>query len=82
MACNPADVLRTRIYNQPVDAKGNPVLYKNGADAFLKIFRTEGVFALYKGAWSHYMRLGPHLVLVFFFLEKYKSLHASIMQLK
>ena len=73
--CNPADVVRTRIYNQPFDPQtGKGLLYRNGFDALTKIVRTEGVLGgLYKGAWTHYSRLGPHIVLVFVFLEQMKK---------
>jgi solute carrier family 25, member 34/35 len=73
--CNPADVVRTRIYNQPFDpSTGKGLLYRNGLDALTKIVRTEGVLGgLYKGAWTHYSRLGPHIVLVFVFLEQMKK---------
>jgi hypothetical protein len=71
--CNPADVVRTRLYNQPVDKYGKGVLYYGSADAAGKILRTEGVAAFYKGALAHYSRLGPHIVLVFVFLEQLKK---------
>lgn len=32
--------------------------------------RNEGVFALWKGFTPYYMRLGPHTVLTFIFLEQ------------
>ena len=75
IGCNPADVIRTRLYNQPFDKNGNPLYYKNGIDAFIKITKTEGFSAFYKGGYSHFLRIGPHLVLVFFFLEQLKMLH-------
>lgn len=74
--CNPADVVRTRIYNQPFDpVTGKGLLYRNGFDALTKIIRTEGVLGgLYKGGWTHYSRLGPHIILVFVFLEQMKKM--------
>lgn len=35
-----------------------------------KVMRNEGVFALWKGFTPYYMRLGPHTVLTFIFLEQ------------
>jgi len=67
-AINPFDVIRTRIYNQPVDSAGNGKLYKGMADAALKIAKTEGYLAFWKGALSHYARAGPHTVLTFIFI--------------
>lgn len=119
LACNPADVVRTRIYNQPFDASGTVtcflstvcavyclirtclppsmeqlftyvyswcyifhnfpqisgkgLTYKHGLDCLLKTVQSEGVLALYKGGGTHYARLGPHIVLVFVFLEQFKK---------
>ena len=66
LACNPADVTRTRVYNQPPDG----ARYANALDAAKKILQTEGPAGFYKGALSHYLRLGPHMVLVFVILEQ------------
>lgn len=48
--------------------------YKNGVDAAVKVMRAEGPLAFYKGALTHFMRLGPHLVLVFTFHEQFKRI--------
>ena len=64
--CNPADVVRTRLYNQPP----GKARYRHAGDAITKILKTEGPLGFYKGALSHYARLGPHLVLVFLVLER------------
>ena len=71
VACvNPVDVVRTRVYNAPAG------LYASGADAARRLLRTEGPLALYKGSLTHYLRLGPHMVLVFGILERLKSMRA------
>eukprot|EP00471_Norrisiella_sphaerica_P005078 CAMPEP_0184487386 /NCGR_PEP_ID=MMETSP0113_2-20130426/9968_1 /TAXON_ID=91329 /ORGANISM="Norrisiella sphaerica, Strain BC52" /LENGTH=279 /DNA_ID=CAMNT_0026869679 /DNA_START=332 /DNA_END=1171 /DNA_ORIENTATION=+ len=61
----PLDVVKTRVQNQPVDKLGNGVLYKNGADATMRIIHNEGVFALWKGFATLFVRTGPHYVLTF-----------------
>ncbi|KAJ1463226.1 mitochondrial carrier domain-containing protein [Pelagophyceae sp. CCMP2097] len=71
---NPPDVVRTRLYNQPVDSLGRGLHYNNGLHALSRIVSAEGPAALYKGALTHYLRLGPHMVLVFGFLEQFKLL--------
>lgn len=71
--CNPADVIRTRLYNQPFDEAGRGLFYKGTVDAFTQVVRLEGFAALYKGAVAHYARLGPHIILVFCFLEQFKK---------
>ena len=71
VACvNPVDVTRTRLYNAP------PGRYSGGVDAALALARTEGLSAFYKGALSHFLRLGPHMVLVFGILEQMKMVRA------
>lgn len=44
--------------------------YTGGLDVLGKIIRNEGVFALWKGFIPYYLRLGPHTVLTFIFLEQ------------
>jgi hypothetical protein len=75
VACvNPADVLRTRLFNQPFDTNGKGLWYKNGFHAGVKVVTVEGPLALYKGAGANLLRLGPHMVLVFVFLEQFKKI--------
>ena len=70
VACvNPTDVVRTRVYNAPADRP-----YASGLDAALQLVRTEGPLAFYKGSVTHFLRLGPHMVLVFGILEQFKRL--------
>ncbi len=44
--------------------------YRNAIDVWLRVIRQEGIFALWKGFTPYYMRLGPHTVLTFIFLEQ------------
>nr|CAD7589967.1 unnamed protein product [Timema genevievae] len=55
----PADVVKARVMNQPVDDKGRGLLYKNTADCFVQSIRNEGFFALYKGFVPMWFRLAP-----------------------
>ena len=72
VACvNPADVTRTRLYNAP------PGRYTGAIDAAMVLLRIEGPLAFYKGALTHFLRLGPHMVLVFGILEQMKRLRAA-----
>ena len=50
---HPLDVVRKRLQVQGLH--GNPILYKNTLECFVKVARTEGIAALYKG-------LGPACV--------------------
>ena len=70
VACvNPVDVTRTRLYNAP------PGRYRGGLDAALALSSTEGPLAFYKGAVTHFLRLGPHMILV----RAPRSNHHSVM---
>lgn len=72
---NPFDVASTRMYNQNVSSDGKQgMLYRNGFDCLYKTIKTEGMSALYKGFSAHYLRIGPHTILTFVFLEQIRSL--------
>ncbi|KAH8269422.1 hypothetical protein KR018_002951 [Drosophila ironensis] len=70
LANAPFDIMSTRMYNQPVDAQGRGLMYKNNLDCIIKIVRTEGWLGLYKGFWPIYFRSAPQSTLVFVFFEK------------
>ncbi|CAG2173319.1 unnamed protein product [Oppiella nova] len=55
----PADVVKTRVMNQPTDANGRGVLYKSSVDCLLQAIRGEGFFSLYKGFIPCWIRMGP-----------------------
>ncbi|KAM5125196.1 solute carrier family 25 member 34 [Mantella aurantiaca] len=74
VAMTPFDVVSTRLYNQPVDSAGRGRLYRGFLDCFVKITRTEGVLALYKGIVPAYVRLGPHTILSLLFWDELRKL--------
>lgn len=53
--------LTFRIQNMKIGADGSKE-YKGAIDVLVKVCRHEGVFALWKGFWPYYFRLGPHTV--------------------
>jgi len=67
-ASMPVDIAKTRIQNMKI-IDGKPE-YRNAFDVWGKVIRSEGIFALWKGFTPYYMRLGPHTVLTFVFLEQ------------
>ncbi|KAJ3138487.1 Mitochondrial oxaloacetate carrier protein [Irineochytrium annulatum] len=73
IAMNPFDVISTRLYNQHVVDGKQGSLYSSGLDCFMKTVRAEGLGALYKGFSAHYLRIGPHTILTFVFLEQVKK---------
>jgi solute carrier family 25 (mitochondrial oxoglutarate transporter), member 11 len=50
-----------RIQNMKIAADGSSE-YKGAIDVLVKVCKQEGVFALWKGFWPYYFRLGPHTV--------------------
>ncbi|KAJ2139679.1 Mitochondrial oxaloacetate carrier protein [Coemansia sp. RSA 353] len=76
LAMNPFDVVSTRMYNQKT-VNGQGALYRNPFQCFYKTVASEGVLSLYKGFLAHYLRLGPHTILMFVFVEQIKALGAQ-----
>lgn len=72
-AMNPADVMTTRIYNQTVGSE----LYTSIPDCFKKILKAEGIYGFYKGWLAHYLRVGPHTILTFVFMEQLLKIFRS-----
>ncbi|KAJ1729943.1 Mitochondrial oxaloacetate carrier protein, partial [Coemansia biformis] len=79
VSMNPFDVVSTRMYNQKAAAGGGGTLYRSTAHCLYKTVSTEGFFSLYKGFLAHYLRLGPHTILMFVFVEQIKALGARFM---
>jgi len=69
VAC-PADFLRTRYMSSKSRGLGGTVTYKSVPDAIVKIFRTEGIGAFWKGWAAYYARVGPHVMSLFLFYEQ------------
>ncbi|KAL3217305.1 hypothetical protein MRX96_032501 [Rhipicephalus microplus] len=55
----PADVIRTRVMNQPTDNQGKGLLYSSPLDCLFKTVRGEGFKALYKGFFPIWARMAP-----------------------
>lgn len=55
----PADVIRTRVMNQPTDDKGRGLSYKGPLECLIKTVRAEGFGALYKGFFPIWARMAP-----------------------
>jgi solute carrier family 25 protein 34/35 len=65
---NPPDVVRVRLYNQKVDGRGRGLLYDGVFDCVLKIARTEGLGAFFKGVEASMYRTIPHVTLTLAFI--------------
>lgn len=55
----PADVIKTRVMNQPLDKDGRGLLYKSSIDCLIKTTKAEGFAALYKGFFPIWLRMAP-----------------------
>ncbi|XP_020625395.1 mitochondrial uncoupling protein 4-like [Orbicella faveolata] len=63
----PADVVKTRIMN-------NPKVYRGSIDCFLKAVREEGFFSLYKGWLPTWSRMAPWSLTFWLVYERIRSL--------
>ena len=66
--CNPCDVVKTRIMN-------NPEQYKGVINCFVVTVRHEGFGALYKGFFPIWARCGPWSMIFFLTFEKLRNLY-------
>jgi len=72
--CNqPLDVVRNRLYSERTGPGGKGTQYDGALDCARQLARSEGLRGFYRGFWSHYIRVGPHYVLTFTFLEQIKK---------
>ncbi|KAM8975658.1 kidney mitochondrial carrier protein 1 [Pelodytes ibericus] len=75
LASNPVDVVRTRMMNQRTVCDGSASSYKGTLDCLLQTWKNEGFFALYKGFWPNWLRLGPWNIIFFITYEQLKKLN-------
>lgn len=65
--CSPVDVIKTRVMSS-TDTKGVVHIVTH-------IFRAEGLKWMFKGWVPSFIRVGPHTILTFLFLEQHKKLY-------
>lgn len=68
--CSPVDVIKTRVMSA-ADPKGIVHLVT-------EIFRHEGIRWMFKGWVPSFIRVGPHTILTFLFLEEQKKLYRKL----
>ncbi|KAI9804582.1 MAG: Mitochondrial dicarboxylate transporter [Piccolia ochrophora] len=68
--CSPVDVIKTRV----MSAKEQKGLTSVLAD----IYRAEGVSWMFKGWVPSFIRLGPHTIATFLFLEQHKKMYRRL----
>ncbi len=69
LVMNPFDVVMVRLYNQ----SSQQALYSGPFNCAYKTVRAEGLLALWKGLVPHYLRVGPHTVIVLVLLEQIRA---------
>jgi solute carrier family 25 (mitochondrial dicarboxylate transporter), member 10 len=68
--CSPVDVIKTRIMSS-TESKGLARLLK-------EVYRVEGVGWMFRGWVPSFIRLGPHTVATFLFLEQHKKVYRGL----
>ena len=66
----PADVIKSRVMNQEVDALGRGVQYRSTLDCFQQTVRSEGFMSLYKGFVPSWIRMAPWSLAYFLTFEQ------------
>jgi hypothetical protein len=72
MTCtvSPFDMIRTRLMNQPADAK----IYNNAADCLVKIIKNEGITTLWRGFIPIWSRFAPTTTIQLVIFEQLRGL--------
>jgi len=68
--CSPVDVIKTRV----MSAKESKGLARLLAD----IYRAEGITWMFRGWVPSFIRLGPHTIVTFLFLEQHKKIYRRL----
>ena len=68
--CSPVDVIKTRVMSSH-SKEGLLVLLR-------RIYREEGVRWTFRGWVPSFIRLGPHTIATFLFLEQHKKIYRSV----
>lgn len=72
LASLPFDITKTRVQNA---AKGK---YNGAIDCVTKMVRNEGIFSLWKGFPTYFIRIAPHTIFTFIFLEQFNKLYKRV----
>mmetsp|Transcript_4077 Transcript_4077/g.6126 ORF Transcript_4077/g.6126 Transcript_4077/m.6126 type:complete len:123 (+) Transcript_4077:132-500(+) len=67
-AANPADVVKTRVMNDPHATVGGP------REHFVRILKRDGPFGFLKGWTASYLRIGPHTIISLVLIEKVRQM--------
>ncbi|XP_070274566.1 mitochondrial uncoupling protein 4 isoform X2 [Myotis yumanensis] len=70
----PADVIKSRIMNQPRDQQGRGLLYKSSTDCLIQAVQGEGFMSLYKGFLPSWLRMTPWSLVFWLTYEKIREM--------
>lgn len=70
----PADVVKARVMNQPLDNNGRGLYYKGAIDCLAKAVKSEGLLSLYKGFVPCWLRMAPWSMTFWLSFEKMRTL--------
>jgi dicarboxylate transporter 10 len=71
--CSPVDVLKTRIMSASTSESGDSL-----TGLLREIYRKEGITWVFRGWVPSFMRLGPHTIATFLFLEEHKKIYRML----
>lgn len=74
VASTPADVVKSRVMNQPTDSRGRGLYYRSSIHCLYQTVRDEGSLALYKGFIPTWTRLAPWTLTFWVVYEKLRQL--------
>lgn len=75
--CSPVDVIKTRIMTaSPAESRGHTI-----AGLLRDICRKEGLAWTFRGWVPSFIRLGPHTIATFLFLEEHKKLYRKLKEI-
>eukprot|EP00002_Diphylleia_rotans_P040679 TRINITY_DN970_c0_g1_i1.p1 TRINITY_DN970_c0_g1~~TRINITY_DN970_c0_g1_i1.p1 ORF type:complete len:298 (-),score=86.61 TRINITY_DN970_c0_g1_i1:432-1325(-) len=75
----PFDFVKTRIQKQQPNADGS-LPYKSSIDCVKKVLQQEGPMAFYKGFWTYYVRIAPHVMITLLTLEQLNRLSKKYLE--
>ncbi|KAK2733490.1 Mitochondrial dicarboxylate transporter [Myotisia sp. PD_48] len=76
--CSPVDVIKTRIMHaSPAESKGHTIV-----GLLREVFKKEGFSWMFRGWTPSFIRLGPHTIATFLFLEQHKKIYRSMKEQK
>lgn len=75
--CSPVDVIKTRVMSaSPTESRGHGI-----AGLLREIIRKEGFAWAFRGWVPSFIRLGPHTIATFVFLEEHKKLYRFLKEI-